>query len=129
MTRPRPERTLPGRSSNAVHSAKIIAHQLRRLTWDTLLDPPKRWTKAPSPDTFSVTGRSHEPLWGHTDPAERMLEVGKVHNLRLASRAFHEVYVPPGGVLSFWAQLGQPTARAGYVLGRELRQGLSLIHI
>jgi hypothetical protein len=123
MHRPQPDRTLPDRPAAALHAAKIVAHRLRRLTWDRLIDPPQRWTRAPAPEHSQLAGRSHSKLWTHTDPAERALEAGKVHNLRLAARAFDGLYVPPGGVFSFWAHLGRPTARAGYAVGRELRQG------
>ncbi|HEY1588780.1 MAG TPA: VanW family protein, partial [Rhodanobacter sp.] len=62
-------------------------------------------------------------LWNDGRPDEFMLVAGKVHNLRIAAKAFHAVEVPAGACLSFWQQLGRPTARRGFVRGREIREG------
>jgi hypothetical protein len=63
------------------------------------------------------------PLWTDGREDEFVLVAGKVHNLRLAARAFDGIEVPAGECLSFWRQLGRPSARRGYVLGREVREG------
>ncbi|HEU0052615.1 MAG TPA: VanW family protein, partial [Longimicrobium sp.] len=63
------------------------------------------------------------PLWTESEPEERALIAGKVHNLRLALRRIDGVEVPAGGVFSFWAQVGRATRLRGFVAGRELREG------
>jgi len=63
-------------------------------------------------------------LWRAGDAAaERVLTMGKVQNLRLAARRIDGVLVPAGATFSFWKQVGRATRRAGYVDGRELREG------
>jgi len=54
---------------------------------------------------------------------EFVLTAGEVENLRRAMQAFDGIEVPAGGVLSFWTQLGRPSARRGFVVGREIREG------
>jgi len=60
---------------------------------------------------------------GETDPGEVRLIEGKIHNLRLAIARLDGAVVPAGGTFSFWRQLGRASRRAGYVEGRELREG------
>ncbi len=114
---------LPSRTDALVHAAKVQAHRARRGVWDRLLAPPTPWDRAARPAGWRPLATSRSALRAAEDPSERALEAGKIHNLRLAARAFDGVYVPPGGELSFWAQLGRPTARRGFAVGRELRQG------
>lgn len=71
----------------------------------------------------SIVARLRVPLWQDGQPGEFVLTAGKVHNLRLAGRAFNGVEIPAGEILSFWKQLGRPSARRGYVPGREIREG------
>ena len=54
---------------------------------------------------------------------ERGLTLGKVQNLRVAVRRIDGVVVPARAVFSFWRHVGRATRRAGYVRGRELREG------
>src|SRR5579863_3170999 len=58
-----------------------------------------------------------------TDPRETRLIEGKIHNLHVALRRLDGAVVPGGGTFSFWRQIGRATRRAGYVEGRELREG------
>lgn len=58
-----------------------------------------------------------------TDPGEGRLIEGKIHNLRMALRRLDGAVVPSGSTFSFWGQIGRATRRAGYVEGRELREG------
>jgi hypothetical protein len=55
--------------------------------------------------------------------AERALTLGKIENLRIAARRLHGVVIPAHRTFSFWRQVGRATRRAGYVRGRELREG------
>lgn len=57
------------------------------------------------------------------DAGEARLVEGKIHNLRLALRRLDGARVRAGGTFSFWGQIGRATDRAGYVEGRELREG------
>jgi hypothetical protein len=54
---------------------------------------------------------------------ENSLQFGKVQNLRKACRRLHQMEIPAGEVFSFWKQIGRARTSAGYVQGRELRQG------
>lgn len=63
------------------------------------------------------------PLYTVTDPRELELELGKVHNLRVAAVRLDGLLIPAGHTFSFWRQVGRPTRARGYVVGRELRQG------
>jgi len=63
------------------------------------------------------------PVYTATDPREQELELGKVHNLRIAAAALDGILLQPGEIFSFWAAAGRPGRGKGYVLGRELRQG------
>ncbi|MBI2811635.1 MAG: VanW family protein [Candidatus Melainabacteria bacterium] len=72
---------------------------------------------------LKVVGESSTALWTEIDPSERVLQLGKVQNLRTALRKLNGVQVPANEVFSFWAQLGAPTRARGYVAGRELREG------
>ena len=62
-------------------------------------------------------------LYGLVDPRERLLELGKVQNLRIAAAAIDGIVVAPGETFSFWRAAGRATRLKGYVVGRELRQG------
>ena len=71
-----------------------------------------------------LSAESRSLLWDHSAPhAEKVLQAGKVQNLRLASRALDGCRVPANGHFSFWRQIGHPGRLRGYVEGRELRQG------
>lgn len=70
-----------------------------------------------------VLAQYRTPLWSDGRADEFPLVAGKVQNLRVARRAFDAIEVPAGEVLSFWRQLGRPSASRGFVQGRELRGG------
>jgi hypothetical protein len=86
----------------------------------------RRWTAGYALADAPVLAQQRSPLWTDGRAEEFVLVAGKVHNLRVARRAFHAVEVPAGQVLSFWQQLGRPTAQRGFVAGRELREGCVL---
>jgi hypothetical protein len=71
-----------------------------------------------------LLAESRSPLWDATAPyAERVLQAGKVQNLRVAIRRLDGIVIPPAQVFSFWKQVGPPNRFRGFVPGRELRQG------
>jgi len=57
---------------------------------------------------------------GQTDPG---LQEAKVHNLRLAVKAFDGLLIRPGETLSFWERVGAPAARRGFKDGLVLAGG------
>ena len=63
------------------------------------------------------------PLWTAESFVEAELQQGKVQNLRRACGKLNLTLVPKGEVFSFWKQIGKATRPAGFVEGRELRQG------
>lgn len=44
----------------------------------------------------------------------------KIHNLALAARSVNDVVIKPHQIFSFWALVGAPTRRRGYLPGRSL---------
>lgn len=85
------------------------AHRRHRLS--------SRWHDAP------VICESTSWLWPREDAPERALVLGKIQNLRRARIAFDGIELLRGQTLSFWAQVGRPTRRRGFAIGRELREG------
>lgn len=83
----------------------------------------KRWPAAQTLNAASILAQRRTPLWADGRSDEFPLIAGKVQNLRVAIPAFHAIEIPAGETFSFWAQLGQPTARRGFVEGREVREG------
>ncbi|MCB9526042.1 MAG: VanW family protein [Myxococcales bacterium] len=117
------DRPLPTRAQAALHGAKIQVHRARRGLWNRWITPSPRWPDTDRPEGWRCVAESRSALRGATDPSERALEAGKIQNLRRAAQAFDGVYVPPGRSLSFWAQVGRPSAGRGFAVGREIRQG------
>ena len=83
----------------------------------------RRWSESDDLAEAPVRVRLRTPLWTEGPGEEASLVVGKVQNLRVAARAFNGVVVPAGAMLSFWCQLGRPSRRRGFVVGREVRSG------
>ncbi|MDQ0071319.1 hypothetical protein J2W34_003113 [Variovorax boronicumulans] len=96
------------------------AHALR----EALRPSARRWHgDAHALADAPVLAQYRTPLWSDGRADEFPLVAGKVQNLRVARRAFDAIEVPAGEVLSFWRQLGRPSASRGFVQGRELRGG------
>lgn len=117
-----PERELPGRWQAIAFHLKARLFQLRR-GFAEIGSRPQAYGKAHVLIDAPVAAEKRAPLWRGVSPEEFPLTAGKVENLRVAARAFHGVEIPPGGVMSFWRQLGRTTRRKGYLSGRELREG------
>jgi glycosyltransferase involved in cell wall biosynthesis len=103
-----------------LRSRRLIALQAWRDVFDRRL---RRWAAGDELIHAPILAQLRIPLWNDGRPDEFMLVAGKVHNLRIAAKAFHAVEIPAGACLSFWQQLGRPTARHGFVRGREIREG------
>ncbi len=95
------------------------AHGLR----ETLRPSARRWPRADALADAPLLARFSSPLWTDGRDDEFALVAGKVQNLRVARGAFDAIEIPAGEVLSFWRQLGRPSAWRGFVQGRELRGG------
>ncbi len=105
-----------------VFAGKVAAFRARRLLIDLASGRAK--LHAVAPDDFpDAVGRSNTPLWSDETLAERGMQRGKVHNLRVACRRLDGLAIPAGAVFSFWRQLGPPWASRGFVPGRMLKQG------
>jgi len=106
-----------------VFRAKATLLQMNRAARNVLGSESKHYPVRDELSGEAVAGQSETRLWTADDAAERHLLAGKVHNLRLALRRLNGVEVPAGAVFSFWAHVGRPVRRRGYVAGRELREG------
>lgn len=114
---------LPGRAD--AWWFEFRACGLRGLRWiSDLVDPAhrrhrpaSRWRDAP------VICESTSRLWPRDGATEHALVLGKIQNLRRARIAFDGIELLRGQTLSFWAQVGRPTRRRGFAIGRELREG------
>jgi hypothetical protein len=113
---------IPTRFSGAVFRAKVLAFRARRH----VVEIGSKWRACPKDDGagFSVVaGESRTRLWSDERLAERHYQLGKVANLRRAVRSLDHILITPDAPFSFWAQIGKPTRRRGFVEGRMLQQG------
>lgn len=109
-----------------VFQAKATIFRAIRCFSDAVSGPcgfmPEEWPIDTNGKKLLAESRS--PLWDSTAPyAERVLQAGKVQNLRVAIRHLDGIAIPPTQTFSFWKQLGPPIRLRGFVPGRELRQG------
>jgi vancomycin resistance protein YoaR len=97
---------------------------LRRGALNTLASQRTPRRRLPAlPAGAALLAHDEHRLYTLTDPRERLLEMGKVQNLRIAAAAIDGIVVAPGETFSFWRAAGRATRDKGYVIGRELRQG------
>ena len=118
---------LPSRMQALWFWTRIRLLTLQRMAQDLRAPHIRRWPAVAAAHSAlaqaPVLAEVHSPRWSDGRSDEFALAAGKVHNLRLALQAFDGVELPAGAVLSFWQQLGRITARKGFVLGREIREG------
>ena len=124
MTADDPSASAPIRHwrDDVIFESKATGLRLKRAAAD-LFDPTVRRRPPTEASGSRVLSEVVSDLYTATAPEEAALQMGKVHNLRLGVRAINGVRLEGGEVCSFWAQLGRPTRRRGYLPGRELRQG------
>lgn len=103
-----------------VFAAKAWMHRLRRAI---LLPPAVRFAKSPKPAATPLAAESCTPLRASMQAAEQRLQEGKVRNLALAAQCLDGLRIPAGEVFSFWRHVPRPTRGAGFIEGRELREG------
>lgn len=119
-----PKLSHPKLTSEVLFRLKATLLQVKRGIKNQLPSSPKHYTKGTQFAEKPVLAESRTPLWTSPGaPAEKHLQAGKIHNLRIALKQLDGIELPAGEVFSFWAQLGQPTRWKGYVAGRELREG------
>ncbi len=102
----------------AFFRAKRVATDARGAT--------RRWPLTGGSSDGALLAEISTPLRSavaETDPREARLVEGKIHNLYVALRRLDGAVVSGGSTFSFWRQIGRATRRAGYVEGRELREG------
>ncbi|MCA1616171.1 MAG: VanW family protein, partial [Acidobacteria bacterium] len=113
----------PAFSDALIFRAKATLLQMNRAACSSLRNETARFPVRDGLSGEAIISQSVTRLWTGGDDAEKPLVAGKVHNLRLAIRPLNGAEVTPGEVFSFWAQIGRPGRRRGYVAGRELREG------
>lgn len=118
----RPSLAHPTRLSSLLFEAKAAVFKVERLARD-MADGTPLLSRSRPPFPGNVAGSSRTPLWSDIRLAERVLQWGKVHNLRVAARALDGTMIPAGSVFSFWKQLGRPSRSRGFVDGRMLKEG------
>ena len=116
-------RNVPTRFEAAVFRGKTLLLQTRRFFRDLLDRDIKRADRSGKLADKPIISRSITPLWTETEPEERFLVAGKIHNLRLAIQQLNGIEIPAGQTFSFWRQVGRASRFRGYVEGRELREG------
>jgi hypothetical protein len=114
--------TKPSLFSAIVFSAKSSVHQLKRGMENKLNKTPA-FRKGRLMENFPVIATSVSELWNNEKETNKLLTVGKVHNLRIAARKLNSIEIPAGEIFSFWRQVGKPSFLRGFVNGRELREG------
>lgn len=122
-------RKIPSPKDKIVFRFKSALLQIRRGAHDLFDSKLKKFEKADALLDNPVIAESKTVLWTETDPAERFLLAGKIHNLRLVIRELDGVEIPAGGTFSFWKQAGRTNRRRGFVAGRELREGCIIPNI
>jgi len=100
----RPSLAHPTRLSSLLFEAKAALFKARRLARD-VADGPALLSRGRLPFRGHGAGSSRTPLWSDPRLAERTMQWGKVHNLRVAARALDGTAIPAGSVFSFWKQL------------------------
>ncbi len=77
----------------------------------------------------TVLGQSRSALWTARAADEALLVAGKVHNVRIAAARINGLQFNAGDTFSFWHAVGRPSRSAGFVPGRELREGCMIATI
>ncbi|MGQ0540740.1 MAG: VanW family protein [Blastocatellia bacterium] len=123
------ERKIPTRTEAAVFRVKTLLLQLQRLILDQVSSRVGQFAKEERLADMPMIAESKTPIWTETEPEERFLVAGKIHNLRLAVRNIDGLEIPAGEVFSFWKHVGRASSIRGFVEGRELREGCIIPNI
>ncbi len=120
---PDAESRLPTRGEAVLFAGKAWCFRIRRWFHNGLGRRPQRLNRQPHAADTTAIALSQSLLFPSDTPAERLLQAGKVQNLRVAARYLDGLIIPAGALFSFWAQMPRPSRRLGFVRGRELREG------
>ena len=123
------DRKIPTVAGAAIFRGKTFLLQIKRAIFNATDRTLTRHRLAEARTEKPVIATSRTQLWTETNPAERFLVAGKIHNLRVAAKKLDGVVIPTGTVFSFWKQLGRASRLKGYVAGRELREGCIIPNI
>lgn len=118
-----PQTRLPSRSEALWFEFRANCFRGRRFLRDLFDRDHRRHRPVSAPQDAPVVAEARSGLWPEADAPERALVLGKIQNLRIARLAFDRVTLRRGETLSFWAQVGRPSRRRGFAVGRELREG------
>lgn len=126
-----PNAGVPTRVSALVFAAKANLLRARRALRDVTPGlAPLRHTRAADLVDAPILATVRTPLWTSAGgEKDRLLNAGKIQNLRSALRGLDGIEVEAGRTLSFWRQVGRPVRRRGFVPGRELREGCMIATI
>ena len=123
------ERKFPSRKDDLVFRGKTAILQLKRGFANLISTCVRLHSKRSILSDNPVVATSKTPLWTESEPGERFLVAGKIHNLRLAIRELDGLEIPAGEVFSFWKHVGRTNRLRGFVAGRELREGCIIPNI
>jgi hypothetical protein len=119
-----PREALPTRLAAFSFGVKAACFQAQRTWRDFTSGGLRRHARRQSLILTPIIGTQSSDIWFETNVAsEKRLQFGKVQNLRLAASFLRGAEIPAGAVWSFWRELGRTTARRGFAVGRELREG------
>jgi hypothetical protein len=119
-----PREALPTRLAALCFRFKAACFQAQRAWRDLSSGGLRRHPRRESLALAPTIGTQSSDIWFETNVAsEKRLQFGKVQNLRLATTLLRGAEVPANAVWSFWRELGRTTARRGFAVGRELREG------
>ena len=113
---------VPSRISAAVFLTKSFLLKARRSLQNAGAGL-KRWPAGDRNGYPVLLAELRTPLWSETSAAERVLQQGKVQNLRCAVRRLRGITIPANATFSFWKQIGRAGRRRGYVAGRQVQEG------
>lgn len=121
----------PTRVSTLVFAAKAHLLRARRALLDATPGlAPMCHRRASALAGAPILATVRTPLWTNAGgEKDRVLNAGKIQNLRVALRGLDGIEVEADRTLSFWRQVGRPARRRGFVAGRELREGCMIATI
>lgn len=113
-----------GLMANGIFHFKASCLSFRRGLHNACCGQVKKFPRGDALRDEPTIARHEGKLWNPDDnPLNWRLTAGKVHNLRTAARMIDGIEIPAGETFSFWAHVGRPSRRRGFVVGRAVREG------
>jgi vancomycin resistance protein VanW len=109
-----------------IHPIFYRSRILQKRLFRKLADLPKfgQFASEQIADNLPFSVKRHQSLLrrklGNSDPE---LQENKIENLKIACPTIDGILIKPKQTFSFWQQLGEATAKKGYVEGMQLSQG------